>query len=176
MMRCPGAHPTPSGPAGNPAPHLRIFAYGSLMQGGEFHDEFCTGALSIEKASVRGLVDRSGRYPVLTVPESDILAVGTADVWKDLDAQERHGAFIEGADLLSEPWAAAHLADEGGPQVAWEWVEGELITLEESVSRLPTLDHLEGFIPDGKNLYRRVLAPARNRETAEVEVAWARVR
>lgn len=145
------------------------------MRGGEFHEEFCAGAVSIEKAAVRGLVDRSGRYPVLRVPSSDVLAVGTADVRKDLDAQERHGAFIACADVLSGPWATTGMTAEGGPHVAWDWVPGELIVLPDPLMALPALDRLEGFEAGAKRLYRRVLVAALPDGGGEIEAAWTYV-
>ncbi len=161
------------------------------MRRGEFHDEFCRDALSIVKASVRGRLDTSGRYPVLTVPEPDILAIGTADVAKDLDLQERHAACIEGADILDEDGDAPFLprvgtrsassaldhgpSAAGGRHDAWGWVAGELITLDDAFARLPTLDRLEGFRPAGKSLYRRVLLPVRVQEMVGVAPAWTYV-
>ena len=37
---------------------------------------------------------------------------------------------------------------------------GELLTFDDPESRLPAIDHLEGFLPDGLGLYRPVLVPA----------------
>lgn len=38
--------------------------------------------------------------------------------------------------------------------------------------RLPALDALEGFDPDGNSLYRRVLVPVELPETGPVPPAW----
>ncbi len=34
-----------------------------------------------------------------------------------------------------------------------------MFTFDDPEARLPELDHLEGFDPEGQSLYRRVLAP-----------------
>ena len=46
------------------------------------------------------------------------------------------------------------IADDCGP------VYGELLTFDDPETRLPAIDHLEGFDPCGRSLYRRVLVPA----------------
>ena len=160
--------------AAAPASLLRIFVYGTLKRGGRFHDEFCRDALAIEEAQVLGQLDASGRWPVLTVPESIILAVGTADPLADLATQDRIAAFADAADVLSP----AHLTRttsrtaEGGPHADWELIPGELITLADPTARLGALDRLEDFNPGAKSLYHRVLLPVRVVETREVEVGW----
>jgi len=45
----------------------------------------------------------------------------------------------------------------------WGPVYGELLTFDDPETRLPAIDHLEGFLPDGSSLYRRVLVPASTR-------------
>ncbi|MDP3939194.1 MAG: hypothetical protein Q8R92_13805 [Deltaproteobacteria bacterium] len=44
------------------------------------------------------------------------MAIGTADVWKDLEVQDQCGAFVGDAEGLSGAWAAVQMTDEG---VAW---------------------------------------------------------
>jgi gamma-glutamylcyclotransferase (GGCT)/AIG2-like uncharacterized protein YtfP len=39
-------------------------------------------------------------------------------------------------------------------------VYGELLTFDDPETRLPAIDHLEGFLPGGPSLYRRVLVPS----------------
>ena len=161
-------------PAAAPAPLLRIFVYGSLMRGGKFHDEFCRDALSIEDAQVLGQLDTTGRWPVLAVPDSLILTVGTVDPLADLATQDRIAAFSDAADVLSP----AHLARtasrtaEGGPHAEWELIPGGLITLATPAARLDALDHIEEFNHGAESLYWRVLLPVRIVETREVEVGW----
>lgn len=169
MAPLPGPRPDAA-----PASLLRIFVYGSLKRGGQFHDEFCRDALSIEEAHVLGQLDTTGRWPVLSVPDSLILVVGTSNPLADLATQERISAFAESADVL----APVHLTRttsmtaEGGPHADWELIPGELITLDDPAARLGALDHLEGFRPGGESLYRRVLLPVRVIETGEVGVGW----
>ena len=160
--------------AAAPASLLRIVVYGTLKRGGRFHDEFCRDAIAIEEAQVLGQLETTGPYPILTVPASLILAVGTADPLADLATQDRIRAFADAADVL----APAHLVrtaamtSEGGPHAEWDWIQGEMITLAEPAARMPALDHLEGFKPGAASLYRRVLLPVRIVETREVEVGW----
>jgi gamma-glutamylcyclotransferase (GGCT)/AIG2-like uncharacterized protein YtfP len=40
-------------------------------------------------------------------------------------------------------------------------VYGELLTFDDPETRLPALDHLEGFLPGWPSLYRRVLIPVK---------------
>ena len=82
------------------------------------------------------------------------LAHGTADPIADVATQAR---------LVTEFAArAAHpeLGENGAPGCRWGPVYGELLTLDDSETRLPAIDRLEGFLPDGPSHYRRVLAPA----------------
>ena len=161
-------------PAATPTPLLQIFVYGSLMRTGEFHDEFCRDALSIAEARVLGQLDTAGRWPVLTVPESIVLAVGTTDPLADLAAQDRIAAFADSADVLAPSGLArtTSMTAEGGPHAEWDMIAGELITLDDAPTRLPALDLLEGYHSGAGSLYRRVLLPVRIAETGEVEVAW----
>ena len=169
MAPLPGPRPTAA-----PASLLRIFVYGTLKRGGRFHDEFCRNALSIEEAQVLGQLETTGPYPILTVPASLILAVGTADPLADLATQDRIAAFADAADLLTQVQLSRTTSrtSEGGPHADWELISGELITLADPTARLGALDHLEGFKPGAASLYRRVLLPVRIVETREVEVGW----
>jgi len=169
MAPLPGPRPDAA-----PASLLRIFVYGTLMRGGRFHDEFCRDALSIEEAQVLGQLYTTGPYPVLSVPDSLILAVGTADPLADLATQDRSAAFADAADLLTpaQLLRTTSRTSEGGPHADWELIPGELITLGDPTARLGALDHLEGFNPGAKSLYRRVLLPVRVIERGEVEVGW----
>jgi len=38
-------------------------------------------------------------------------------------------------------------------------VHGELLSFDDPETRLPAIDHIEGFLPGGPILYRRVLVP-----------------
>ncbi len=89
------------------------------------------------------------------VPEEDIRAVGTGDPLADTAEQRRLGR--------------AGLRPPDGPRVS-----GELFTFDDPEERLPALDRLEGFDPEGPSPYRRVLVPAETSGGIGV-VAWAYV-
>ena len=133
-----------------------MFVYGTLKRGHANHDLFCRGYLGVEEASVRGrLYDLPLGYPALVVPEEDVRAIGTADPAGDVSEQRRLNR------------AAVRRADD--PRV-----HGELFTFDDPEARLPALDRLEGFDPDGPSPYRRVLIPAETAGGAGVLV-WAYV-
>jgi len=63
---------------------LRLFVYGTLKKGFWNFDRFCTRAISIEPATTWGrLYHLPTGFPALEVPESNILATGTADPLAD---------------------------------------------------------------------------------------------
>jgi len=134
---------------------LRLFVYGTLKRGYWNHDRFCRGALDIQEAVVRGrLYEMSSGIPVLEVPETDILAHGTADSLADVATQARPAGHL--ASYL-EPMPESATAGDWGP------VYGELLTFDDPSTRLPAIDRLEGFHPGGPCLYRRVLVPVRTK-------------
>ena len=134
---------------------LLMFFYGTLKRGQRNHDRYCSGALRVEEATVRGeLYDLPFGYPALVVPEESIHAVGTGDPTRDVEEQRRSGR--EQAPSL------------GGPRVL-----GELFAFDDPDSRLPPLDRLEGFDPaDASSPYRRVLVPVETKG-GSVTLAWA---
>ena len=137
---------------------LRLFVYGTLKRGCWNHERFCRGVLSVEEAVVRGrLYELPSGIPVLEVPEADVLAHGTADPLADVATQARLTA--EFAARASHP----ELGENDAPGGRWGPVYGELLTFDDPETRLPAIDHLEGFLPDGPSLYRRVLVPASTR-------------
>ena len=134
---------------------FRLFAYGTLKRGFSNHDVFCANVLSVEEATTGGeLYELPFGFPAL-VPDLDgILMVGTRDYEFDAAEQRRLGA----ATLKPKTGIGSK-------------VFGEVFTFDDPVNRLPKLDHLEGFDPDGSSLYRRILIPV---ETAPGSVtAWA---
>jgi gamma-glutamylcyclotransferase (GGCT)/AIG2-like uncharacterized protein YtfP len=133
---------------------VTLFFYGTLKRGHANHDWFCRGALSVEEATLRGeLYDLPFGFPALVVPEEDIYATGIADPIHDASEQQR-------------------LNDSGLHRSEGPRVYGELFTFDDPEARLPALDRLEGFHPDGgPNLYRRVLVPVECAERALV-AAW----
>ena len=130
---------------------LRLFVYGTLKRGYWNHDRFCRGVLDVQEAVVRGrLYEMPSGIPVLEVSEEDILAHGTADPIADVATQARFAG-----DLASylEPTLESATAGDWGP------VYGELLTFNDPSIRLPAIDRLEGFSPEGRCFYRRVLFP-----------------
>lgn len=131
---------------------LRLFVYGTLKQGYWNHERFCRGVLSVEEAVVRGrLYELPSGIPVLEVPEADVLAYGTADPLADVATQAR---FAEDLASILKPVPESATAGDCGP------VYGELLSFDDPETRLPAIDRLEGFLPGGPSLYRRVLVPA----------------
>jgi gamma-glutamylcyclotransferase (GGCT)/AIG2-like uncharacterized protein YtfP len=133
-------------------------------QGATNHDRFCRLAIDIRPATTVGrLYDLPAGFPALEIPEDAILAAGTGDPLADAETQAR----IAARDLVMPE------ATDG-----WDTVHGELITFSDPERDLPPLDHLEGFRPDGRGLYRRALVAVR--ANTGVEAAWvyhmARVR
>ncbi|MGB3633215.1 MAG: gamma-glutamylcyclotransferase family protein [Rubrobacteraceae bacterium] len=133
---------------------LVLFVYGTLKCGFDNHGGFCDGALQIEDATVYGdLYDLPFGFPALVVPEATVEAIGTTDPNLDVATQHR---------LSRSP---PHHSQNRGPRAF-----GELLTFNDPGDRLPKLDHLEGFDPDGRSLYRRILVPV---ETANLTtLAW----
>jgi gamma-glutamylcyclotransferase (GGCT)/AIG2-like uncharacterized protein YtfP len=133
-----------------------LFFYGTLKRGHRNHDIFCQGSLRVEEATVRGrLYELLSGYPVLVVPEEDVRATGTADPVGDASKQQELN-HVE-----------VHRPDG-------TVIYGELFTFDDPEERLPALDRLEGFDPDGPSPYRRVLIPAETSDGARV-MAWAYV-
>ncbi len=133
---------------------LRLFVYGTLKRGYWNHERFCRGVLSVEEAVVRGrLYELPSGIPVLEVPEADVLAHGTADPLADVATQARLAAEFAARAVHPE------LGENGAPGGHWGPVYGELLTFDDPETRLPAIDRLEGFLPDGPSRYRRVLVP-----------------
>ncbi|MDE2928521.1 MAG: gamma-glutamylcyclotransferase [Acidobacteriota bacterium] len=127
---------------------LKLFVYGTLKRGCRNHNQFCRGALEIGEAQVRGRLYDGPGFPVLEVPGEDVLACGTADPLADVATQTR---LADGAGKYPRP------VPGGAKTGDWGTVYGELLTFDDPESRLPAIDRLEGFRPDGRSLYRRVL-------------------
>src|SRR5215218_3018334 len=112
---------------------LIMFFYGTLKRGERNYERYCSGALRVEGAMLRGdLYDIPNMdYPALVVPEESILAYGTSDFAGDAEEQQRLG---------------------GGPAPSPEGprVFGEILVFDDP----------EGFDPaDASSHYRRVLLP-----------------
>lgn len=123
--------------------HLRLFVYGTLKKGFWNHDRFCTRAISIEPATTWGrLYQLPAGFPALEVPESSILATGTADPLADTRTQ----------NTIELPENAMTR-----PEGDWDLVHGELMTFANPGFDLPPIDRLEAFNPNGRCIYKRVL-------------------
>ena len=68
---------------------LRLFVYGTLKREYWNHDPFCRGVLAVQEAQVRGRLFEGPGFPVLEVPDEDILAHGTGDPLADVGTQAR---------------------------------------------------------------------------------------
>ncbi len=138
-------------PKENTSGVLRLFVYGTLKRGYWNHDAFCQGVLEVREAQVRGRLYEGPGFPLLEVPDEDILAHGTADPLDDVATQARLSARL---GSCSQP------VPESATAGAWGAVYGELLTFDDPEDRLPAIDRLEGFRPGASNLYRRVLVAA----------------
>ena len=136
-----------------------LFVYGTLRRGQANHDRFCRNAIDIQPATTWGRLYDLGAFPALEVPESAILAHGTADPLADAATQARLTANLP-------PHAVNH-----PPSGDWDLIQGELITFPDPARDLPPIDRLEGFRPLGKSYYQRVLVTARKRNAATC-TAW----
>ncbi|MDE2665184.1 MAG: gamma-glutamylcyclotransferase [Acidobacteriota bacterium] len=138
-------------PSEHPIPVLALFVYGTLKRGFRNHQAFCRGFVEFREATVRGRLYEGPGYPILKVPEADILAQGTTDPLADAATQTRLSHRVQ-AGLQRLP--------EGATGEIWDIVCGELFTFDDPRTRLHPIDRLEGFHPGGRSLYRRVLVPA----------------
>jgi len=141
---------------------LRVFVYGSLKRGERNHQAFCRGFVSAEPATILGrMYQQPSGYPMLVVPESQILLHGSADYADDA----RRGLDVSLDDRQAEPDPAA-----GDP---WQAIEGEVMAFGDPASRLPLLDRLEDFRPGATDsLYHRVVYPVRLLESDAVVPSW----
>ncbi len=137
-----------------PHPTVRMFFYGTLKRGGQYHDLCRGGTLVSGRAEVDGLLyDLPEGYPALLVPPGKVLAVGSDDYLRDA-----RDALVVSQRALPMPDGAS--------------VHGEVYEFGDPVRRLPILDTLEGFDPaDPSSPYRRVLVPVRA-DDADAVTAW----
>jgi gamma-glutamylcyclotransferase (GGCT)/AIG2-like uncharacterized protein YtfP len=141
-------------------PELRIFVYGTLKKGFSNHDTYCTGVSRIEPARLRGrLYKYTPEIPIMVLPESDILAVGTGNTADDMRTQQGVSAGAFPADA---------------PPNNWKTVSGEILFFDDPDTRLPFIDSLEEFHPDGPSTYLRVLVRAELAD-GSLTTAWAYV-
>lgn len=140
---------------------LRIFVYGTLKRGYGNHQRYCQGFVKAEPATVRGRLYRlPPGYPILVVPEADILATGSSDHAADMELYarlSRESCTIGAAEPLAGDWQA---------------IAGEMITFDDPLVRLPPLDALENFRPGRPSTYLRVLVQT---EGPSREIVWTYV-
>ena len=110
-------------PKENSSGVLRLFVYGTLKRGYWNHDPFCRGVLAIQEAQVRGRLFEGPGFPVIEVPDEDILAHGTRDPLADMGIQAR----------LSGQWRPRPVS-ESTTVGAWGDVYGELLTFDDPQS------------------------------------------
>jgi len=140
VPEAPQKHTTPTD---TPQLPITLFVYGTLKRGYWNHDRYCRNAIDIRPATTWGrLYQLPAGYPALEVPESHILAHGTADPLADAQTQAR---------LNATPHTFIR------PTGDWDLIHGELITFPNPSQDLPPIDRLEGFYVGGTSLYRRVL-------------------
>jgi len=137
-----------------------LFVYGTLKRGYWNHDRFCRDAFNIQEAVVRGrLYELPSGIPVLQIPDDDVLAVGTRDIFADVSVQKRLTSTLFSQGLK--------------PPMDGEVVYGELLTFDDPARRIPMIDQLEGFRPGQPSMYRRVLTPVFTEDG--VAAAWVYV-
>lgn len=131
---------------------LQVFVYGTLKRGQRNHD-YCRDAADVVPATTVGqLFELPFGFPGVRVPNSAIHATGSSDYLADT---RMNHAVTKDARSLKAPWSLVH---------------GELMSFPDANS-LSRLDALEGYVPDAKSLYIRVLIPATTRR--ETRLAWA---
>jgi gamma-glutamylcyclotransferase (GGCT)/AIG2-like uncharacterized protein YtfP len=130
---------------------LSLFVYGTLKRGESNHARYASGFRTACAARLRGrLYLLPAGYPILAIPADSILAHGTASPEADARTQTEWSER-----LASEATALYPSSDE-----AWPEVLGELFTYDDPAARLPDMDRLEAFQPQGESLYHRVLVRA----------------
>ncbi len=141
---------------------LKLFVYGTLKRGYWNYDKYCQGVLDIENAATPGrLYELTTGIPMLEIPSENILASGSGD--PGADASLQNGCLDQGASFRGELKIDV---SEG-----WNWVRGEILTFDDPDARLPSIDALERFQPDGPSHYRRVLAPVLT-DSGQKNVVW----
>ncbi len=129
---------------------VRIFVYGTLKRGFPNHNQYCTGALRVCPAWLRGkLFTLTAEIPAMIVPNEDILVLGTVNAVADIEAQEKFES------LLRRNGIVISASPSGGP--GWGKVQGELLIFDDPQTRLPLLDSLEEFRPGLASTYIRAL-------------------
>lgn len=147
---------------------LCVFVYGSLKRGYRNHRTYCGEYEAFRPATVQGkLFRQADGYPMLTVPDSSVLALGSADLAADLRrfAEVKQAFAMQKAnptDTISKPPTDAD-SDED-----WQPIQGEIYAwpaqaIVENQHRLSRLDQLEDFLPGQPDaLYHRAIVLAQH--------------
>lgn len=138
---------------------LRLFVYGTLKRGFANHEYFCQGLLDVQEAEIRGRLYDGPGFPLLQVPDEDILAEGTGRAMHDLAVQLRTADQVR---------SSSRSVDTSAVTGSWDTVYGELFPFSDPEARLRAIDRLEGFNPGHTSLYRRVLVPVAISDACEV--------
>ena len=94
---------------------LRLFVYGTLKRGYWNHEPFCEGVLEIREARIRGRLYDGPGFPLLEVPDEDILAHGTADPLADVATQARLSDRVESFPHSPKPSSTTPQWAPGAP-------------------------------------------------------------
>jgi gamma-glutamylcyclotransferase (GGCT)/AIG2-like uncharacterized protein YtfP len=152
-------------PVNDPTPHqeqipLRIFVYGTLMQGYRNHDRLCRSHCGCEPAEVVGRLNlHPAGFPVMQVPKPLIFAGATSHPLQDLDTQRQRALRLHRQPI--------DLRDHQ----SFGQVRGQMVSFDDPLDRLRRLDQLEGFHPNRPSEYLRVLVPV-TRRNGMLTVAW----
>lgn len=133
---------------------VRVFVYGTLKKGYEFHDDYCIHAKRITPSQTWArLYDLPVGYPAIELSNALILCHGTLDYSQELKTQDTYSS----------------LSFER-PSGDWDLIKGELMEFPDITRDLGTLDKMEGYRPGNKCLYHRVLIPVKTDQG--VTTAW----
>lgn len=139
---------------------IRVFAYGTLKLGQHNH-EFCGPIGAIEEGILPGrLYDSGCGFPILQVAPETIVRTASDSLLLDIREAER----------CANPCPRNQQAPAGD----WDWVQGEVITLQNPIGSLQAMDRLESATPHGKGPYQRVLVYVQT-ASGSAQLAWTYV-
>lgn len=122
------------------------------------HALYCPKPVSVAKAFMQGeLFEVQGKYPILKIPEEDIVLHATGNPvedWLKANKRGRHSSI--------------------GDRDSANWIEGELLELPLQENSLAKMDEWEGFELKGNSVYRRVVAEAITEEETKMR-SWVYV-
>ncbi len=142
--------------------------YGTLLPGRRNHQRYCFDAISIQPATVHGILyDLPYGYPAM-FEVSDEIHAGSELPYGTCASSE--APLVHGI-LYDLPHGYPAMFDSGD---ASNIVHGELITFPDIESALKRLDRLEGYNPDSpdSSLYLRIVKPVTITATGKVVRAY----